>query len=117
VSVFLSCFASLLLSSLILSFSCLSSRCGTHGFCLLMAGAGALCPRQVRRPRPDECRAPPAPGVVRRSRRPCGGPEDPGRLAGVPGGGFARPTLGARGAAHGAPLRHRAGPYGPHRPG
>jgi hypothetical protein len=106
-----------LLFSLILSFSCLSSRCGTHGFRLLTAGAGATRPRQVWRPRPAERRAPPAPGAARRSRRPREGPEDPGRLAGVPGGGFARPTLGAGGAAHGAPLRHRAGPYGPHRPG
>jgi hypothetical protein len=33
---FLRCSARLPLSSSILSFSCLSSRCGTHGFRLLM---------------------------------------------------------------------------------
>jgi hypothetical protein len=44
------------------------------------------------------------PGAARRSRRPRRGPEDPGWLVGVPGRGSARPTLGARGAAHGARL-------------
>jgi hypothetical protein len=50
-----SAFACLSLSSSLLSFSRLSSRCSTHGFCLLTAGAGAPRSRQVRRPRPDEC--------------------------------------------------------------
>jgi hypothetical protein len=74
-------------------------------------------PTQVRRPRPDERRAPPAPGAARHLRRPRGGPEDPGWLAGVPGGGPARPALGAGGAVHGAPLLHRAGSHCPHRLG
>jgi hypothetical protein len=49
-----SAFATLVLSSLLLSFLRLSLRCGTHRFCLLVAGAGAPRPRQVQRPRPDE---------------------------------------------------------------
>jgi hypothetical protein len=100
----------LLLSSLILSFSCSSSRCGTHGLRLLTAGAGATRPRQVRRPRP-------ASGAARRSRCPRGGPQDPGRLAGVPGRGHARLALRAGGAGHGASLRHRADSHSPHRLG
>jgi hypothetical protein len=95
----------LLLSSLLRCF--LVRLCGAMltSFCLLLAGVGALRPRQVQRPRPDERRAPPALGAARRSRRARRGPEDPGRLVGVPCRGSARPALGAGGATHGACFR------------
>jgi hypothetical protein len=51
------------------------------GFGLSVAGARAPCPRQVWRLRPDECRAPPAPGAERRLQRARGGLGDSRRLA------------------------------------
>jgi hypothetical protein len=96
----------------------LTSRGATlTGFRLLAAGARAPRPRQVRRPRPNERRTPRAPGAARRSRSARGGPEDPGRLAVVPGGGPARPAPGAEGAGRGASPRHRADLHSPHRSG
>jgi hypothetical protein len=108
----------LLFFSLIFVVLVLTSRGATFiGFRLLAAGARAPHPRQVRRPRPNERRAPRTPGAVRRSRRARGGPEDPGRLVVVPSGGPARPTLGAGGAGRDAPPRHRVDLHSAHRSG
>jgi hypothetical protein len=50
-----STFVSLLLSSLLRCFCVCLCGATLTGFCLLVAGVGAPRPRQVRRPRPDEC--------------------------------------------------------------
>jgi hypothetical protein len=60
------------------------------GFELWVTGARAPCPRQVRRLRSGERRAPPGPGAMRCLRRARRRPQDSGRLVGVPVHGLAR---------------------------